>query len=102
MELLKLTIFFILCHSSVCQNLEESCSIPVNIPTSRLNRFHHRCESNRLRDFAIETRDGFYCVFYTTLEIALFESESKFEITVDGSWDYEQVGSRKFSSISSD
>lgn len=91
MNLLPISIFFVILAESLAQNLDSSCSMPEDIPTSRLSRLHHLCESNQNPYFAIETRDDFYCIFYSVFGIALFEAETKFEIKVKGVWSYEQV-----------
>lgn len=92
MNLLTLSILFVTLAGSFAQNLETSCVMPEDIPTSRLGRLHHLCESNQNHYFAIETRGDFYCIFYSVFGIALFEAETKFEIKVNGKWSYEQVG----------
>lgn len=93
MNFLTLSVFFVTLGlaRSFAQNLETSCVMPEDIPTSRLSRLHHLCESNQNHYFAIETRGDFYCIFYSVFGIALFEAETKFEIKVNGKWGYEQV-----------
>lgn len=91
MKLLNLLTAFLVIKQGQSQSLDSSCLMPEDIPTSRLNRFHHSCESNQNRDFAIVTHRDFYCIFYSVLQIYLFEAESKFEIKIEGDWDYEQV-----------
>ena len=88
--------FSVLIQFCASQNLQKSCIFPDHIPESRLNRLHHPCESNQNREFAIETHDKFYCIYYSTITIGLFGAESKFEIKIDGEFDYEQKGAENF------
>lgn len=92
MNLLELLVILTTIQGGFSQSLATSCLMPEDIPASRLIRLHHPCEANQNKDFAIVTHSDFYCIFYSTFEIALFGAESKFEIKIDGDWDHEQVG----------
>jgi hypothetical protein len=96
MKFFLLSAVFTIIEFVSCQNLETSCLMPEDIPSSRQNRLHHPCESNQNRDFAITTHDNFYCVSYSSIGIALFGAESKFEIKIEGEWSYEQSGAENF------
>jgi hypothetical protein len=96
MKFFLLSAVFTIIEFVSCQNLETSCLMPEDIPSSRQNRLHHPCESNQNRDFAITTHDNFYCVLYSSIGIALFGAESKFEIKIEGEWSYEQSGAENF------
>lgn len=91
MKLLSFVAAYLVLEKVRAQSLDSSCLMPEDIPSSRLNRLHHSCESNQNRDFAIVTHSDFYCIFYSVLQIFVFEAESKFEIKIEGDWEYEQV-----------
>lgn len=65
--------------------------MPESLSESRKMRLHHPCESNQNEYFAIESHDGFYCIFYSTLGVSMFGAETKFEIEFDGGIDHDQV-----------
>ena len=88
---MKLILLFFSFLSFVFSQDIEKCQMPESIITSRQTRSHHPCESNQNEYFAIESFKDFYCIFYSTLGIAMFGAETTFEIKIDGNLNYEQV-----------
>ena len=91
MKFLETLIIFVCFKVSASQTISSACIMPDSIASARLTRLHHPCESNQNTEFAIETHENFYCIFYSSASISIFGAETKFEITIDGEWDYEQV-----------
>jgi hypothetical protein len=93
LEVLAILLFYI--GTSGAQTL-GSCTRPDDIQSSRSIRLHHPCESNQNRWFAIELKNDSLCIFYSVDDISIFGAETKFEIKVDGNWDFEQVRPKSY------